>query len=273
LATAGIDQADDEKRFPGSLTIVGTGIRTSLQTTPEARTAIEKADKVLYLLDPVGARWVQILNPTAESLDHSYSIDRPRPDTYRMMVEEIMAWVRKGLDVCVAFYGHPGVFVDPSHDAIREAQREGFEARMMPGVSAEDCLIADVGFDPGEWGLHSYEATEFLLYNRTADPSVHLILWQVGALGENRARKGPHPEALRILQERLEEHYGADHEVLLYEAIPYPVGGPLIERLRLGDLVSAEISPMSTLYVPPAAKPFSDPRMTEMFGPSASDRP
>src|SRR6266540_1022064 len=67
--------ADGEKRSPGSLTIVGTGIRTSLQTTSEARSAIEKADKVLYLLDPVGARWVQILNPTAESLDNFYSID------------------------------------------------------------------------------------------------------------------------------------------------------------------------------------------------------
>jgi len=234
--------------------------------------AIERADKVLFLLDPVGARWIETLNGTAESLDHLYSADRPRAEAYRAMVEEIMSWVEKGLDVCVAFYGHPGLFVDPSHQAIRQARDKGFEARMIPGVSAEDCLIADVGFDPGQWGSHSYEATEFLLYNRTADPSVHLILWQVGALGEKRARKGPNPEALRILQERLEEPYGADHEIVLYEAIPYPIGGPLIERLRLGDLISAQVSPMATLYVPPAGKPFSDPQMTEMLSLSASDR-
>ncbi|HYT78674.1 MAG TPA: SAM-dependent methyltransferase [Actinomycetota bacterium] len=264
--------ADGEKRSPGSLTIVGTGIRTSLQTTSEARSAIEKADKVLYLLDPVGARWVQILNPTAESLDNFYSIDRPRLDTYRMMVEEIMAWVRKGLDVCVAFYGHPGVFVDPSHDAIRRAQREGFEARMMPGVSAEDCLIADLGFDPGQWGLHSYEATEFLLHRRVADPSVHLILWQVGALGEMRARKGPNPAAFGTLVDRLAERYGSDHEVVLYQASPYPIGGSSINRLRLADLVTADVSPMSTLYVPPAARPASDLGMAEMFGWSPSER-
>src|SRR6266540_1266050 len=238
--------ADGEKRSPGSLTIVGTGIRTSLQTTSEARSAIEKADKVLYLLDPVGARWVQILNPTAESLDNFYSIDRPRLDTYRMMVEEIMAWVRKGFDVCVAFYGHPGVFVDPSHDAIRRAQREGFEARMMPGVSAEDCLIAD--------------------------PSVHLILWQVGALGEMRARKGPNPAAFGTLVDRLAERYGSDHEVVLYQASTYPIGGSSINRLRLADLVTADVSPMSTLYVPPAARPASDLGMAEMFGWSPSER-
>lgn len=233
--------------------------------------AIERADKVLFLLDPVGARWIETLNDSAESLDHLYSADRPRVATYQAMVKGIMSWVERGLDVCVAFYGHPGLFVDPAHDAIRLARAKGYEARMIPGVSAEDCLIADVGFDPGQWGLHSYEATEFLLYNRTADPSVHLILWQVGALGERRARKGPHPEALRILQRRLEEHYGADHQVLLYEAIPYPVGGPLIERFRLGDLVSVEVPPMSTLYVPPGAKPISDPQMAKMFGLSASD--
>ncbi len=239
--------ADGEKRSPGSLTIVGTGIRTSLQTTSEARSAIEKADKVLYLLDPVGARWVQILNPTAESLDNFYSIDRPRLDTYRM-------------------------FVDPSHDAIRRAQREGFEARMMPGVSAEDCLIADLGFDPGQWGLHSYEATEFLLHRRVADPSVHLILWQVGALGEMRARKGPNPAACGTLVDRLAERYGSDHEVVLYQASPYPIGGSSINRLRLADLVTADVSPMSTLYVPPAARPASDLGMAEMFGWSPSER-
>ncbi len=259
-------------RRPGSLTIVGTGIRTSLQTTAEALMAIERADKVLFLLDPVGARWIETLNDSAETLDDLYSADRLRGETYQAMVEGIMSWVERGLDVCVAFYGHPGLFVDPSHEAIRRARDKGIEARMIPGVSAEDCLIADVGFDPGQWGLHSYEATEFLLCNRTADPSVHLILWQVGALGEKRARKGPNPEALRILQERLQGPYGADHEIVLYEAIPYPIGGPLIERLRLGDLISAQVSPMATLYVPPANKPFSDPQMTEMFGLSASDR-
>lgn len=253
-------------RRAGSLTVVGTGIRASLQTTAEARHAIERADKVLFLLEPVGARWIQTLNHTAESLDHHYSADRRRADTYRAMVEEIMLWVGRGLDVCVAFYGHPGVFVDPSHQALRRAREAGFPARMIPGVSAEDCLIADVGFDPGDSGLHSYEATEFLLSGRIADPSVHLILWQIGALGENRARRGPDPAALGVLVERLTGSFGVDHEVILYQASPYPIGGPIIERIRLGDLASADVPPLSTLYVPPVVKPSLDPEMAETFG-------
>jgi hypothetical protein len=228
--------------------------------------AIERADKVLCLLDPVGARWIETLNGTAESLDHLYSADRSRAETYLAMVEEIMSWVESGLDVCVAFYGHPGMFVDPSHLAIRRAREKGFEARMIPGVSAEDCLIADVGFDPGECGLHSYEATEFLLHDRAADPTVHLILWQVGAVGQKSARRGPDPAALGILMDRLAGPYGLDHEVILYQASPYPIGGPAIERIRLGDLPIVDVPPMSTLYVPPSAKPSLDPRIGETFG-------
>jgi hypothetical protein len=237
----------------GSLTIVGTGIRTALQTTAEARQAIERADKVLFLLEPVGARWIQTLNSTAESLDHLYEADRPRTETYRAMVEEIMSWVGRGLDVCVAFYGHPGVFVDPSHEAIRRARAAGCAARMIPAVSAEDCLIADVGFDPGDPGLHSYEATAFLQQGRVADPTVHLILWQIGALGEGRARRGADPNVLAMLVERLAGPYGLDHEVILYQASPYPIGGPIIERVLLEDLPSVDVPPLSTLYVPPVS--------------------
>jgi hypothetical protein len=257
--------AEDLARRPGSLVIAGTGIRPGLQTTPEARMAIERADKVLFLLDPVGARWIASLNPSAESLGNLYSAERPRTETYRAMVGEILRFVRQGLGVCVALYGHPGVFVQPSHEAIRRAREEGFVARMIPGISAEDCLVADLGIDPGERGWHAYEATDFLLYGRTADPSVQLVLWQIGAVGERRARKGPNPAALMILAERLERSYGPDHQVILYQASPYPIGEPAISRVRLGDLASAEIPPLATLYVPPAAPPSLDRRLAEMF--------
>jgi hypothetical protein len=255
----------EEVPHQGSLTVVGTGIRTALQTTPEARACIERADKVLFLLDPVGARWIASLNPSAETLDHLYSADLPRRETYRAMVDAIMLHVRRGLDVCVAFYGHPGVFVHPSHDAVERARDEGYPARMLPAISAEDCLVADLGVDPGRWGWHAYEATDFLLHGNVPDPSVALILWQLGALGERRARLGPHPDALRILKERLTEHYGPDHEVILYEASPYPIGDAVIVHTRLEDLGAAKIRPMVTLYVPPAAAPTVDADVAGML--------
>jgi hypothetical protein len=37
---------------------------------------------------------------------------------------------------------------------------------MLPGISAEDCLFADLGIDPGIYGCQSYEATDFLANGR-----------------------------------------------------------------------------------------------------------
>ena len=43
--------------------------------------------------------------------------------------------IRAGFRVCAVFYGHPGVFVYPSHEAIRRARAEGFAARMLPALT------------------------------------------------------------------------------------------------------------------------------------------
>ena len=91
--------------------------------------------------------------------------------------------VRLGYNVMGIFYGHPGVFVSPSHTAITRARKEGFKAKMLPGISAADCMYADLGFDPSKYGCMTYEATELLLKTRTLDPSVINIIWQVGAVG------------------------------------------------------------------------------------------
>lgn len=246
----------------GSLTIIGTGIRFGLQTTQEARDRIEGADKVLYLLDdPVAAGWIERLNPSSESLARAYAPGKPRAETYQEIVEEILRWVRKGLDVCVALYGHPGVFAEPAHRAVETAREEGFPAQMLPGVSAEDCLFADLGVDPGD-GCQSYEATDFLIRPPIFDPGVSLVLWQVAGVGARVGRTETARQGLEILTERLRRTYGAEHEVVLYEAPQYPIGGPIIHRVPLRDLTEAPLRPMATLYVPPRGTRRSDPEMT-----------
>ncbi len=119
------------------LTVVGTGIAIGLHLTPEARAAWESAEEALFLVgDPVAAALLAGLNPRARSLQEHYRAGRPRLDAYEAMVEEILSPVRAGRDVCTAFYGHPGIFVYPGHEAVRRARREGFEARLLPGISA-----------------------------------------------------------------------------------------------------------------------------------------
>jgi Tetrapyrrole (Corrin/Porphyrin) Methylases len=247
----------------GSLTIAGAGIRPGLHTTREAVARIRSADKVLYLLGEIApVRWVEELNPSAESLEDLYRPDRPFTEVYEDIVATILDHVRKPQDVCVVFYGHPGVFDRTSRDAVDRARAEGFGAGMLPGITAEDCLYVDLEFDPGAAGCQSFDATDFLVRRRAPDPAVPLILWQVGVVGGTRTTGEVRRLGLSVLGERLEELYGAEHELVVYEATPFPVGRPMIERCVVRELADAGVTGLSTLYVPPKG---AAPRDAEMM--------
>jgi hypothetical protein len=233
---------------------VGTGITLVRHTTVEALAQMERAEKLFYLVsNPAAGVWIRKLNRTATTLQDCYAEGKPRHRTYREMADRILTSVRAGLQVCAAFYGHPGVFVQPSHEAIRRARAEGFPARMLPGISAEDCLFADLGVNPGTTGWQSFEATDFLGRVRRFDSASVLVLWQVGVLGEPSVRKGMacRPERLHVLVDALRRHYPARHPVVLYEAAQFPICDSVIQRTTLARLPRAKITPMTTLYLPP----------------------
>lgn len=235
-----------------TLTVVGTGYGIAGQVTAEALTCIEKAEKLFYLIsDPVSARWLQSLNSTAESLENSYRPGRRRRETYEEVVERILAPLRSGVNVCAAFYGHPGILCISGHEAVRRAREEGFRASMLPAISAMDCLFADLGVDPC-LGLQSYDATDFVLNRRQPDPRCSLLLWQIGLVG---VRAFQHKDlwsraGVRRLTERLLDSYARTHEVILYEMVYYPVCEPRVERLQLSRLPRAQVTIASLLYVP-----------------------
>jgi uncharacterized protein YabN with tetrapyrrole methylase and pyrophosphatase domain len=222
---------------------------------------------VLFLMNDASTMsWLARLNPNARSLHGHYEPGQPRKRTYAAIVEEILERVRDGANVCAAFYGHPGVFVDPSHEAIERARSEGFQARMLPAVSTEDCLFADLGVDPARVGCQSYEATDFLIRRRRIDPTAALILWQVDVVGNLAYSPEADTSRIGVLVDYLRREYPADHETVLYEASIYPICEPVIRRVALSDLVGAEISSMTTLYVPPASERPADPEMLARLG-------
>jgi len=134
---------------------------------------------------------------------------------------------------------------------VRRAREEGFEARMLPGVSAEDCLVADLGVDPGERGWQSWEATDFLLQGFRPDPTAGLVLWQVDGIGRLDWNLDPDPRGLRVLAEVLEQLYPPEHELVFYRASIYPIQPGEAVRMQLRELAGLEAPPASTLYVPP----------------------
>lgn len=243
-----------EATSQGSLVVVGTGIRTVGQLTLEAITWIKQSDVALYLVaDPIAEEAIRHLNPGgAMSLRGYYGEGINRAQSYEAMIQHILSCVRSGRKTCAAFYGHPGVFAYPSHESIRRARQEGYPARMLPAISAEDCLFADLGVDPAVNGCQSFEATDFLLHMRTVDTSSQLILWQVGVVGDwTYKNNGYDLGAFPLLVARLCELYGPQHEGYVYEAAILPGLSPSITRIALGSLTAAYVNAGSTLYIPP----------------------
>jgi hypothetical protein len=260
-------------RKRGSLAVVGTGIEAMGQMTPAARTEIENADSVFYVVsDPLTPKALAELNPSAQSLDGLYAVGKHRLRSYAAMVERVLRDVRRGLRVCFVLYGHPGVFALPAHAAVRLARAEGFRAKMLPAVSADACLIADLGIDPSA-GLQTYEATDFLVRRRSVDPAVGLVLWQVGVVGRfDLPAGGVDRQKLRVLVEVLSEIYPRGHRGILYEASVLPGFDPAIETVALRRLHLANVTSASTLYVPPAMRAEIDPAMMRRLGIADAER-
>lgn len=253
----------------GSLVVVGTGIEAMGQMTDAARVEVRNAQRVFYLAtDPLTVQMLRGLNRRAVSLHGHYQAGRHRLQTYAGMTQTVLAEVRRGLRVCFALYGHPGVFAMPAHAAVSMARKEGYRAVMQPGVSADACLIADLGVDPATSGWQSYEATDFLLRSRRADPTAGLLLWQVGVVGSMDFATGPvDRKKLAILTESLLQTYPKRHVATLYEAASLPGYAAMTEPVEIGALHLAEaITPITTLYVPPSRRARLDKSMLARLG-------
>lgn len=238
----------------GSLACVGLGMMLGAHLGPRALSHIQQADVVFAAVsDPLVELWVQGMHPDVRSLQPHYREGKPRSETYREMVEAMLAEVRVGRRVCGAFYGHPGVFAFVPHRAIAQARKEGFSAVMEAAVSAEDCLYADLGIDPGAFGCQHYEASQFMFYKRRIDPSAYLILWQIGVAGDRTLARFSTGTAFRqLLVELLAPDYPPDHEVIAYEAATLPISTPRMERMPLAALPNANLRIETTLVIPPA---------------------
>jgi hypothetical protein len=255
----------------GRLVVIGSGIKAVSHFTLEAQAHIQQADIVLYAAaDPVTDMWIEEQNPNSFDLYQYYADDKARVITYVQMIERILAEVRAGKYVCALFYGHPGVFVTPSHNAIAIARQEGYDAVMLPAVSAEDCLYADLGVDPSVPGCQIYEATDFLLRRRKVDTSANFVLWQVGCIGDLGFKFGGYEnDKFDILLDYLEEIYGPDHPAINYVANMF-AGEPTIDRHVISDYrdpeIKKKVSGISTFFIPAKEAAKADAGMQARLG-------
>ena len=239
--------------------MVGCGILTPAHLTQEAIAKISSADIVYALVpDPLGISTIQKLNSKIVNLADYYfdpnseRNGKNRLEAYDKMVEVVLNSVRKNQKVVCVFYGHPGIFVYPSHRMIDKARAEDIKANMLPAISAEDCLFSDLGIDPASTGCVSFEASQYLFFNHPSNPCATMILWQIGVVGDEfLTRLSPSQQGLEMLLDRLTEDYPADHKVILYEATTLPIMSHRQEEISLNEILRADISTITTLVVPP----------------------
>jgi uncharacterized protein YabN with tetrapyrrole methylase and pyrophosphatase domain len=246
----------EKQKQAGSIVCVGTGMTLGSHIAPLCRSYIEQADVVFTgVSNHIVQLWLNDMNADVRSLQVYYHEGKDRRITYREMVDAMLTEVRAGKKVVGAFYGHPGVFAWAPHKVIEEARAEGYAAHMEPGISAEDCLYADLGVDPGQVGSQHYEASQFMFYQRNIDPSAYLILWQVGIAGDKSAARFYTDNAYRVLlTELLCEYYPQDHQIALYECPTLPIDKARIDWMPLQDFAAAKVSQHTTMLVPPSKK-------------------
>ena len=118
-------------------------------------------------------------------------------------------------------------------------------------------MVADIGFDPGYCGLQTYEATDLLLRRRKICKDVHVVIWQVGCVGEiGYRRQGYNNDHFSVLVEHLQGIYGVDYIITHYIGAQYAFIKPVVEKFKLSELLlpgnQKKISGISTFYIPPA---------------------
>ena len=132
---------------------------------------------------------------------------------------------------------------------------------MLPAISAEDCLFADVGIDPAMTGCQSYEATDFMINGRD-----HRHLEHRHPLADRRARR-------LVLQDCRLRHLvdAAAARAPARCSTPaitrrsstrrrsIPAASPTIRQIPLFSLPWSGVTAMSTLCIPPARVPAGDP--------------
>ncbi|MFN9620986.1 MAG: SAM-dependent methyltransferase [Synechococcaceae cyanobacterium] len=256
---------------PGSLTIIGSGIGI-LGFTLGDEELIRSADAVFFCVaDPATVTWIKQRRPDALDLYVLYDDSKVRYTTYMQMTEAMLAPLRQGKKVVAVYYGHPGIFVLSTHRAIEIARREGHHAVMRPSVSALDCLCADLGVDPAHPGMQMQEATDMLIRSRLPCTQLHVVLWQVGLIGEmGYRRKGYINDNFSFFVRYLQQHYGADYPVTNYIASRFPTIPPVIEHYPLSALhdpdTQGRVTGISTFYLAPRDTAPPDAAMMHRLG-------
>lgn len=238
--------------FNKKLVISGCGIKAISHFSREFEASIKHADIVLSLVnEPIVKEWIDKNSKKHVLLNDIYFDDEDRGVIYKNISDRIVSYLEQYDYVCTAFYGHPTVYCAPGLAAIAKLDKIGVDTEILPGISAQDSMFADLRVDPGEGGCFSVDATDLVKYERIFDTRSNVIVWQISMLGNKGVKQKCNQKSLFVLQSYLERFYSKKQSVYLYEASIYPNMKSHIRKLTLAELGSSQVSTITSLYIPP----------------------
>lgn len=254
----------------GSLVVVGSGIKDHGQVTPESVHAIRNSEVIFYCVSSSAAEnFIQFLRPDAFNLNRFYIEGISREKTYEQMTKCVVDSVLGGASVCLVFFGHPGFIVRSSHDAMRILKAKKYPAKMLPGISSLDCMIADLGINTAESGMQVYTASKMLVYDQKPSIYSHTFIFELISIGNppHASVLQPDPQKSKLLRDYLVAIFGRNQHCYLYRAALSDRVKPIVKKTKLWDLDKKLLPHLSTLYIPPkSVKPKPNKAMMKKLG-------
>ncbi|MBW1881018.1 MAG: hypothetical protein JRI25_07210 [Deltaproteobacteria bacterium] len=256
---------------PTDITIIGLGILGIQQVTRETERALDRSNEVLFVDTGIATRaFLEQHCPRITDLyAESYRVRGARLNAYHHMAARTVDAALDHGPVAFAMTGHPLVYAYAPPLIIDMARLLGLTVQVLPGISALDCLFAELVLDPCTHGLQMYEATDLLLRRRPLQPDVPTLIWQVGNL-ETRLHtdRMSQPERFERFREHLLRFYPPQHLVTAYFAAPIPLMPSTVLRFPLLEITdhAATLHPGVTLYLPPVStRPIEDAELLDQI--------
>lgn len=223
------------------VTIIGLGIASGEHLTLEGLRLLKSCDVIFA---PRGALPEPLLRLAADFRDTSSFYHHP--DTERLLTEAVMAEAA-GRSVAVCTVGHPLIFDKPVA-ALKEAcRRAGVPCRVVPGVSAVDAVLCELGFAADQEGFQARQASH--IPGSRIDPSLPLFIFRCNALASK-------PGLAKRFVAAVRKAYPPGHYASFVESPHVPKKGPLVDNFPVKDLEKklASAPAEATLFIPPLKK-------------------
>lgn len=194
----------------GEVWILSRGVQKVIHLTLEVVLRLQEADRVHYL-DGAGDvdAYLASIGARGENAIGWYREGEPRSPAYGRVVDAIVGGALQGRRVAYLAQGN-APFLDRIATLLMErCDAERIPCRVAAGVSSIDTILADLLLSGGVTGLQCYEATGFHTHRPHIDPSVPLLLFQVGLFRSSVVQGAARPttEQLAPLARLLGELY------------------------------------------------------------------